>query len=215
MILSDLGILFYAFLAGFEPSIVRAAIMGILVFMAQLTGRQNSAFLGLFSAGFIMLFVNPSLIFDIGFQLSFMATLGLIYIRPIFFRKKNLKKLIEKSVVGEDVATTISAQIATLPILLANFGSFSFSSILVNALVLWTVPVIMIIGGISALLGLIFAPIGQILAYISIPFLLYFETVVDFFGARSSQLTIDHLPLTIFFGYYLILFSIILRLRKR
>ncbi|MEK9207789.1 MAG: ComEC/Rec2 family competence protein, partial [Patescibacteria group bacterium] len=63
LVLTIFGILFYALLAGFEPSIVRAAIMGILVLFAQLLGRQNSAFVGLFGAGFIMIFINPSLVY--------------------------------------------------------------------------------------------------------------------------------------------------------
>jgi len=98
---SIFGILFYALLAGFEASIVRASIMGIIVFSAQILGRQSMAFLGLFFAGFVMLMVNPSTIFDIGFQLSFLATAGLIYIRPIFFLSTKLTTIIQRSIIGE------------------------------------------------------------------------------------------------------------------
>ena len=68
--LSILGIIFYAILAGLEPSIIRASVMGILVFSAQILGRQTLAVNFLALTGFVMLFVDPSLIFDIGFQLS-------------------------------------------------------------------------------------------------------------------------------------------------
>ena len=210
-----LGILFYAVLAGLEPSIVRAAIMGILVFSAQLTGRQSSSFLGLFIAGFVMLFKNPSLIFDIGFQLSFMATLGLIYFRPFFFVSKKLKTFLQKSIIGEDLATTVSAQVFTLPILLSNFGNYSIFSVIANTLVLWTVPILMIIGAVAAILGLIIKPVGSAILYLSIPFLLYFEKIAKSIPNLGGQFEIESFPALLFFGYYLILFSVILVLRKK
>lgn len=209
LVLTIVGIIFYASMAGFEPSIVRASIMGILVFSAQLTGRQSSAFFGLFIAAYLMLFKNPSLIYDIGFQLSFMATLGLIYLRPVFFLMHRSKKVLEKSLIGEDLVTTISAQVFTLPILLINFGSYSVVSVLVNALVLWTVPIIMVIGGLASLFGLIYDPLGYILSYLSIPFLLYFEKTVDFFSGFSAGLNIVKIPTLIIVGYYLALASIV------
>lgn len=215
LILSIFGILIYAFLAGFEASIVRASIMGVLVISAQLFGRQNSSFLGLFAAGVIMLFLNPSLVFDVGFQLSFMATLGLIYLRPLFTLNQKFKYLIRKSIIGEDLTTTISAQIFTLPILLVNFGSYSLISILVNALLLWTVPIIMAIGGLAALAGLIFEPLGRLISYFSIPLLIYFEKAVNFFGAVDTQFEVKDLSILIICGYYLILFSIIWIIRRK
>jgi competence protein ComEC len=215
LILTMVGIIFYAFMAGFEASIVRASIMGILVFSAQLTGRQNSSFLALFMAGFLMLFKSPSLIYDIGFQLSFMATLGLIYFRPIFFLNHRVKRVLEKSFMGDDLVTTVSAQVFTLPILLVNFGSYSLISVLVNAIVLWTVPIVMIVGGLSAIAGLIFEPLGYLLSYLSIPFLLYFENVVRIFSKFGSKSDISSLPVLTIVGYYLILLSIVLLLRKK
>ena len=165
IILSIVGIIFYAVLAGLEASIIRASIMGIIVFSAQIMGRQTLALNGLFLAGLVMLFISPGLISDIGFQLSFAATLGILQIKPILDKNKKVKLIAQKSVIGADVLTTIAAQLATLPILLANFGTYSIYSILVNGLVLWTVPIIMAIGGIGSLIGLIFAPLGQLIIY--------------------------------------------------
>jgi len=71
LILTILGIVLYALLVGLESSIVRASIMGILVFLAQIAGCQNSSFLALLLAAFQMLMRAPSLILDVGFQLSF------------------------------------------------------------------------------------------------------------------------------------------------
>lgn len=213
--LSIIGILFYVVLAGLEPSIIRASIMGILVFSSQILGRQNMARNGLFAAGFLMLFFSPTLIFDIGFQLSFLATLGLLYIRPLFEHSKKHKRVIKKSLIGTDVATTISAQLATLPILLANFGSYSVWSIVANGLVLWTVPVIMAIGGISALVGLIFLPLGSVLVYLSYPFLLYFEKIINLFGKMGETVSMQELSWSIIIGYYSMLIACILFFRRK
>ncbi|MBI2430515.1 MAG: ComEC/Rec2 family competence protein [Candidatus Levybacteria bacterium] len=191
------GIVFYAALAGFEPSIVRASIMGILAFTAQILGRQYLATYALVLAAAGMLFLNPQLLFDIGFQLSFLATLGLIYIRPLL--------------PGfPDLQTTIAAQIATLPILLANFGTYSLFSVLVNALVLWTVPVLMIIGGVGGMVGLVFEPMGRLILYASLPFLLYFEYVVNLFSNFGTTIAINSFPWQWVAGYYCLLIVIVL-----
>jgi len=212
---SVFGIIFYAVLAGLEPSIVRAGVMGIIVFSAQIMGRQSMAVLGLFFAGFLMLMASPGTILDIGFQLSFLATAGLIYIRPIFFLSSKLKTIIQKSLVGEDFVTTLSAQLATLPILLVNFGSYSLWSVPANAFLLFTVPPLMIIGGISAVLGIIFEPLGRITVYLALPFLLYFESIVSLLGERITPVSIDRFPLTIIAGYYLLIAAIIIRARYK
>ena len=201
--ISIIGIMFYAVLAGLEASIIRASIMGILVFSAQIMGRQTLAVNGLFLAGFTMLFISPAIISDIGFQLSFLATLGILYIKP------------QKSVIAGDVLTTIAAQIATLPILLANFGSYSIYSILVNGLVLWTVPILMVIGGVGSIVGLIFAPLGQLVIYLCYPLLLYFEAVVNFFGKLGGVITIQALLWQFVAGYYCLLSSILLVLKRK
>ncbi|MEK7450853.1 MAG: ComEC/Rec2 family competence protein [Patescibacteria group bacterium] len=215
LVLSILGICFYALLAGLEPSIIRASIMGILAFLAQILGRQRLAAYSLFIAAYIMLFVSPSTLFDVGFQLSFMATLGLIVIRPIFDKNKKLKSLLNKSFVGEDVLTTVCAQASTLPILLANFGSYSFISVFINGLVLWTVPVLMTLGGIGGLLGIIFEPVGAIFLYLSLPLLLYFQKVVSVFAQVFGTFNLTNFSWQFTGGYYLMLISLVIFFLQR
>ena len=205
LFLSIFGILFYVVLAGFEASIIRAAIMGILVFSSQILGRQRLSVYGLILAGYLMIFVNPNTIFDIGFQLSFFATAGLLYIRPIFYSSEILKKILDTSIVGGDIATTISAQIATLPILLANFGIYSIWSVVVNALVLWTVPILMIIGGIGGALGLFSDFTGRIFIFLSFPLIFYFEKIINLFSNFGGLLKIESLSWQAVIGYYLLL----------
>ena len=204
--LSILGIIFYAVLAGLQASIIRASIMGILVFSAQIMGRQTLAVNGLFLAGFIMLFLDPALISDIGFQLSFVATAGILFIKPLFAKKDGL---------GSNVLTTIAVQIATLPILLSNFGTYSIYSVLVNGLVLWTVSILMAIGGIGALLGLILEPLGQLLIYLCYPLLIYFEAVINFFGKIGGVINVQSIPWQFIVGYYCLLTSILIIFKKK
>src|SRR3989344_6586637 len=210
---SIFGILIYVVLAGFEASIIRAAIMGILAFSAQILGRQRLSSYGLILAGYFMVLLNPETIFDIGFQLSFIATTGLLYIRPIFYSSEFIKRILGNSLVGEDIATTISAQAATLPILLANFGAYSIWSIVVNALVLWTVPILMIIGGIGGVLGLFSDFAGKIFIFVSFPLLFYFEKIVNLFSGFGGLVTIGNLSWQVVAGYYLFLTSLIYILR--
>lgn len=207
LLLTIFGLLFYCLLTGFDPPIARASIMGIAAFCAQILGRQTLASYSLFLAGYTMLFVTPPLLFDVGFQLSFASTLGLLYIRPLFLQKE--------AFIKSDVATTISAQIAGLPILLATFGTYSLWSIGLNALVLFTIPMLMILGGLGAISGLVFGPLGSIFLLFSLPLLLYFEKVVSISQKLGGSVAISNLPWQITFGYYLVLFAFLLLLNKR
>ncbi|MEK7559350.1 MAG: ComEC/Rec2 family competence protein [Patescibacteria group bacterium] len=209
LVLTISGIIFYALLAGFQPSIVRAAIMGIIVFTAQILGRQRLSAYSLFITAYIMILFSPFVVWDIGFQLSFLATAGLIFLRPLFYEIGFLKKFFSFIVVGQDVSTTIAAQIATLPILLANFGLYSLSSVVINALVLWTVPIIMILGGVGFLLSIVFEPLGRVIIYLSVPLLVYFESIVNIFSGFSGAVNISiSWPFVV--SYYFLILSLLI-----
>lgn len=206
-------IFFYCLLSGFEPSIIRASIMGSIVFLAQIVGRQVFALYSLFLAGYVMILVSPYILYDIGFQLSFLSTLGLVSIRPLF-RHGKIDRVLKKSMVGDDLGTTIAAQLATLPVLLSNFGTYSPLSIVVNALVLWTVPVLMMLGGAGALIGLVIPALGSVFLYLSMPFLWYFEWIVSLFSRFQEFKTFQELPFSLILGYYFLLAGIILAIRR-
>lgn len=215
LFLAIIGICLYAVLAGLEPSIIRASIMGSMVFSAQILGRQALPFYFLLIAGYLMLFISPNLISDIGFQLSFVSTLGLLCLKPLFEgnKTKEIKdKMAVKNrfVVIEDLTTTISAQAATLPILIANFGTYSLWSILINGLVLWTIPILMVLGGIGAILGILFEPVGRIFIYLSLPFLLYFEKTVTLFSSWGGVINIQEFPWQFTVSYYSLLGAILI-----
>lgn len=207
LILGVVGIILYTFLTGFEPSIIRAAIMAIFAFSASFFGRQHIGVFALFAAGYLMVLWQPSYVFDVGFQLSFLATLGILVIKPLISFKKN--------VFTEDFGTTLAAQIGTLPILLGVFGKVGIVSLLANVLILWTVPFLMAFGSLSVALGLVFEPLGYLVVLLCLPFLFFFETVVSLFGNVGWILEMESFPWFLVVGYYLVVIAIVVFLQKR
>lgn len=211
-VLTVFAVMFYSALSGFDAPIVRAAIMGIVALLGQFFGRLNLGVLSLLIAGYLMVFAEPDLISDLGFQLSFVSTAGLIFIKPLMPVKKEARLKILK----DDLTTTISAQVATLPIVLSNFGQYQGLSLVVNTLVLWTTPILMGLGGAVAILGLIFPPLGQITAFLAFPFLVYFEKIVLFFNEFTFvEIGVGQPPFVLGLGYYFLLTSFLLFCYKR
>lgn len=177
-----LGVWFYVFLAGGEAPVVRAGIMGSLAFLGVGLGREKDALRGLIFAGALMLFINPNYLFDLGFQLSFAATAGILLVYPRIRGIKRIKKVFSLSLIGDDLAVTLAAQTLTLPIMVFNFGGYNPLSPLVNALVLWAVPWIMGIGALAGIAGLINQTLGQIICLPAYVLLTYFIKTVELFA---------------------------------
>lgn len=213
LFVSLIGITMYIFIAGFEASIIRAGIMAGITFSAGLTGRQKLPVYTLFLTILIMLFINPSWFFDIGFQLSVFATLGILIGKPLLDRK--IKIFGRLGILGDDLKTTLAAQIATFPILITYFSSVNLLSVIVNMLVLWTIPILMTIGGISIISGLIFTQLGGYFTVFSIPLLIYFEKVVVWFDRYKIPLQIENPSWILWIGYYLLLGAVVVFEVKR
>ncbi len=177
LIITLVAILIYCAIAGFEAPIVRAAIMASLAFLAQILGRVANTVRILFLTALFMLAVNPSWFTDIGFILSFATTLSLI----LFEKKVNRMIHFVPNILRENLSTSISAQIFASPIIFLTFGTFNPISPIINALVLWTVTPVMIIGGIGALIGLIFEPLGRLVILLVYPLTQYFIFIINQF----------------------------------
>src|SRR3989344_1654201 len=179
-------------MTGAAASAVRAAVMGLLLLLALQVGRLYQIKNALILAGAIMVYLNPRvLVWDLGFQLSFTATLGLIYIEPILERwfsweeKDDMiqakKNFFEKTARSAKIilATTLAAQIAVLPLLVVNFGQLSLIAPLANILVLPVIPLTMLAGFVAALAGLIFLSLGKILGWAAWLFLSYEIKIIE------------------------------------
>jgi len=177
----------YIVLTGLPPSGVRAGIMGGIYLLSQKVGRQTMGSRLITLAAAVMLLINPLLLsYDVGFQLSFLAVLGLIYLEP--FLRLMIKKLIKqpKGNVAENfigiISTTFAAQIFTLPIMVYNFGNISFVSPVTNLLILPIVYWLMVFGFLTSIIGIFSNFLGWILSIPCWFLLAYFMWVIDFFS---------------------------------
>ena len=158
------GVVMFTILTGAQASVVRASIMGILVLLARREGRLNDPHNAILLAGALMILVHPKVLrYDIGFQLSFMATLGLIYVAPIF--EQRVEKITNFFKFRENFVATISAQLAVLPLLAYHFKNLSLVSLPANVLILPLIPYSMLAGFISGILGIIVPFLGQLVGY--------------------------------------------------
>ncbi len=197
-----IGIVFYTLLVGADAAVVRAAVMGMAALLARHFGRRQEGLLTLFAVAALMNLFNPYYIQDVGFQLSFTATLGLIlYAEPLsqlatrLLSTFNLQPAtIEKisQPISDFLLLTLAAQITTLPIMAYHFNRLSLVSFIANPFILPAQPAVMILGGLAVILGMIFQPLGQLAAFIAWPFVAYTIRAVDFFaGMPGAAVSVD------------------------
>jgi len=194
-------------MVGLPASAVRAGIMGGLFLLAQKVGRPKAASRAVVFAGTGMLAVNPLLLrLDVGFQLSFLAVMGIIYLMPIFKRWLKFRIL----------AMTLAAQVFTLPILIYNFGYISSVAPITNILIVPLLPFIMISGFIFGLAGIFFQPLGWVLSWPVWLLLSYVVKMVDYFSQIPwAALTLENIHWIWLIVAYLVLGCIIWRLNEK
>lgn len=179
-----IGISAFALLVGLSATVVRASIMAVFILVAHATGRIYAVMRALFLAGVIMLIINPYLlVFDPGFQLSFLATLGLIFLAPLLERYLHMVPTLFQ--VREFLTATLAAQIFVLPLLLYQIGQFSVVAVLVNVLVLPMVPVAMFLTFATGILGPLVPFLGVLVGYAAHLSLAYIITIAELFGSMS------------------------------
>lgn len=164
--------LVFVLIAGSTPSVVRAFIMQCFVIFAPLIMREADQITSLFAALFVILFINPYAIGDVGMQLSFLSTLGLILLSGKINNKitsklpaKNWKlhgKLI--NAVSKTVSATISATLFTMPVIVYYYGTISVISIVANVVVIWAVSMMFSLGVIAVMLSFVWMSAASVLA---------------------------------------------------
>lgn len=196
----------YCFLTGLQIPILRAAIMAILGLLAQLFGRDRDGFWILVLAAGVMLLYQPDWLFSISFQLSFLATIGVIVVAKPLVQAMNFIP----EIIRQDLAVSLAAQLMTWPIIAANFHQASVLGVLINTLLLWTVSFIMISGFVAVLVASFWFGLGQILALIPLALLTYFVYIVNFFNSISwTSIQISDYPMIIWFGYYIFILALV------
>ncbi len=186
-----IGIALYTLLVGADAAVVRAAFMGGLALFARQVGRRQDGLNTLVFVAALMAVINPHTPWDVGFQLSFAATLGLIlYAEPFsqtavklisrFSSLETAQKLAQP--LSEFVFFTLAAQLTTLPVMAYHFGRISLVALIANPFILPAQPAVMLFGGLALLLGLLYLPFGQLAAWLAWPFPAYTIRVVELFA---------------------------------
>jgi competence protein ComEC len=198
-------LVFYIGLTGIQPSILRAGLMGFGVLVGMLMERQIKPLASLCLSAIALLLFNPLWIWDLSFQLSFLATFGLVS------TASTLQKRLDwmPSAIASIIAVPIAASIWTLPLLIFVFNTIATYSIPVNVIVTPLISLISLGGMLSATVALIMPVAGSAIAW-----LLYYPTnlliwLVEFFTSLpGSSLAIGKIPLGIMVLIYGLMISI-------
>lgn len=177
------GLILFLLIIGWQASAVRAGIMGFIVLLAEKTGRLSKAARILLLAAVIILMINPqALLGDVGFQLSFLAVLGIMYFdAPLekFLTKLKVPEFLE---IKSSLKMTLAAQILVLPILVYYFGNLSLVAPVANILIVPLLPFVTILGFVIILAGLIWLPLALGLGLVARIFLGWIIWVAQIFA---------------------------------
>ena len=169
ILLTILTIILFILFVGPQAPIVRAGIMGMLTLVAVLYGRKNIGLYSLFLSLIIIAIVFPDWLASVSLYLSYGATLGIM----LFGQTKS------NNYLWKNIKLTLAAQIFTVPIIFFYFKQISLISPLSNLLVAETIPVLMVLGFLTAILGKINFILGLIPAYICYGILSYMVWVIE------------------------------------
>lgn len=183
-------VVYTAFAAG-SPSVLRAALMSSLLIIGQSLNRNTYVPASLAFAALLLSLIDPHILWDVGFQLSLFATLGLsLFVEPISrWLNRAVRWLfavragaVAGGLVLEPLAVTLAAQITTTPIVLLHFERLSLVAVPVNALIIPVQAYLFILGGAATLLSWL-SPLAQLLYWLNYLLLSWTIGVVRFFGA--------------------------------
>lgn len=204
----------YAGISGFGIPAVRAWIMGSIAVLFKYYGRLSQGIKILIFSAIVILICAPDQLFSVSFQLSFLATLGVMVLPEAFKNVTGRLGLKASGSFSEDFITSLSAQMMVNPVISYYFGTVSIAALVTNPLVLWVVPVCTIMGGLLVFLVFISPLLSKVLAIIMYPFLDYFVSFSELFaGFNSASLSLRFEPYMVPV-YYGVLFLFI-RLFKR
>ncbi len=211
------SIVIYTLLSGVGPAAIRAGIMGVLLVTAPRIGRVYNIYTALALSAFLMSIVDPFVLWDTGFLLSFIGTLGIVLLTPFFQRCLHpLTHLLFGTHLVEIFAVTLAAQTATLPLFAVTFHEVSFIAPLTNILTVPLLAILLILGVLQCIAALLFLPFAFLIGWILWPVLLYMQTVVSWcFNLPYSYMTIGPLDSSLAWVYYALLALVIYILQRK
>ncbi len=205
--LTGLVIALYVLMIGLPASAIRAGLMVFFFLLAQKTGRLSASYRAVVFAALLMLIYNPFLLKDdVGFQLSFLAVMGIISFLPFFENKIKTFFKGKATTLTSLIALTISAQVFTLPLLIYSFGYCSLVSPITNILVVPFLVYLIILTALFLLAAFLHPILGLIFSWPIWLLLHYIVLIVSFFSAlplASLNLSITWFGLAIVYSFLL------------
>lgn len=207
-----LAIGIYALFVGAGAAVMRAALMSILLIIGQALKRKTHVPTSLAFAALLLSVLNPWTLWDVGFQLSFAAVVGMaVFVPPM---EKGLTRVLNriasqqtaKKVIGalsDSLMVTTAAQITTLPLILYYFGRLSLVSPVVNFIIIPFQPLILLFGAVGVLMGMMIPAAGELILSGAWLFLTLTVEVIEFFAGLSFADRTFHIgqtPVLLFFG---------------
>lgn len=177
----------YALLTGLSPSVMRAATMFSFIVATKITNRYSSFFNTLAASGLVLLIYNPLLIMEVGFQLSYMAVIGIVIIQPWINELFTIRYWLPRK-IWEITAVSIAAQIATFPLGLLYFHQFPNYFMLSNLVVIPLAIAILYLGIITLCFSFI-PVIGNVLALVLNYIIQFLNYAVNFIDQIPYSLT--------------------------
>ena len=202
LIIGTIILLIYLSLTGFSPSVIRAGLMGVAVLIATAMGGKVKPQGSLLLSAVIILLINPLWIWSLSFQLSFLATLGLLVTAPVIEKRLDWMP----PTIAIAIAFPLAAIIWTLPLITYYFNNISTYSILVNIITTPLVTIVSLGGMISGFAGLIFPLLGSILSWTLLYPILTLIAILKFFtNLPGSVFAIGKISLGILISIYLVI----------
>lgn len=197
-------VLLYCVLTGLGIPAIRAASMVLLTYLAKIIGKDSTGLWVLLLTAATMLLFQPNWLLNISFQLSFLATLGVVAVGPVFISSlSGWPKFIR-----EDLAITLAAQLLVTPVIAYNFNQLSLVGLFANVFVLWSIPLVMVSGLLSLAISLVSITLGQVMGLVPGVLLTYFMQVVGIFAKLpGASLKVGETGIILWVGYYLMIIA--------
>lgn len=194
----------YTILSGAGPAAIRAGIMGMLMVIAPRLGRTYNIYTALALAALLMSLSDPFVLWEAGFQLSFLGTLGIVLLTPFFQRLLHpMEHLPFGHYIAELIAVTLAAQTATLPIFASTFQNISLIAPIANVLTVPLLGILILLGVLICGVGLFFVPLAIICGWVAWPLLWYVSFIVKWCAAiPGAYLQTGNLNSGLAWAYY-------------
>jgi len=215
-----ISVVAYTLLSGAVPAALRAGMMGIMLVIARPLGRRYNVYTALALVALLLSLLDPFVLWDIGFQLSFLGTLGIVLLTTYFQRLlAPVAHLPFGHTIVEIIAVTLAAQVATLPLIAVTFQTVSFIAPIANIVTVPLLGTLIILGATVASSGLLFLPLALLVGWLAYPLLWYLVIITNFCYilpfAYANVTVPDNLAALISWSYYVLLVIIMYVVQQR